>query len=319
MDRFEADHTTAKERVSCDKLKSLKGLIFGTRALQFDALLKKAPTSAELTALSRQLGKPDIYHDIFDLDGTLVPPYAPIPDAVVEMLLDHRRDGRSVVIYTNSPHSDRLSVLKENGIDIAATGIGKPSLRGFSYLCDQQRMDPAHTAMIGNFPVTDMPLVKEGEAPYFPLNVLVESIPPQKKLINSWKKYFRARVFHMLNVATAAVVRRKNPNLLREIDLRNQDELKIPDPRPGDMGAALRQISVYRERGYAELYFSLDDEAKMATYKEAANELAFHEVPHFSVSANGSVILFVPEEDLRLLSISGSDIKIIGPQMEEES
>ncbi|MFH0838396.1 MAG: HAD family hydrolase [Patescibacteria group bacterium] len=229
MDRFEADHTTAKERVSYDKLKSLKWLIFGARALQFDALLKKAPTSAELTALSRQLGKPDIYHDVFDLDGTLVPPYAPIPDEVVEMLLGHRRDGRSVTIYTNSPHSDRLSVLKENGVDIATTGIGKPSLRGFICLCDQQKMDPAHTAMIGNFPVTDMPLVAEGEDPFFPLNVLVESIPPQKKLIDSWRKYFRARVFHMLNVATAAVVRLRNPNLLREIDFQHKDEMKTSD------------------------------------------------------------------------------------------
>ena len=217
MKRLEKDYTAAKERMSSDKMKSLIGLIIGSRALDFDAFLKQAPTSSELTAVSKALKKPDILHTDFDLDGTLVPPYAPIPDEVIEKLTGYLEDDRNVAIYTNSPHSDRLDTLKKSGIAIAETGIGKPSLDGFSRLCDQQKMDPNRTAMIGNFPVTDMPLVREGEPPFFPLNILVKSIPPQKKLTESWRKYLRAKIFHMLNITTAGIVLLRNRNMLRKI------------------------------------------------------------------------------------------------------
>ena len=214
----EADFTTAKESVSFDKLKSLRSLVFGSRALQFDAFLAQAPNSAQLTALAEKRNKPAIHHVVFDLDGTLEPPYAPISSGVIDRLNTYQQDSRNVAIYTNSPHSDRLNVLRQNGIAIAETGIGKPTLEGFKRLCDAEQMDPAHTAMIGNFPITDMPLVAEGEPPFFPVNVLVESIPPQRELIHSWTKYCRARLFHAMNVATARIVQHRNPRLFRDKD-----------------------------------------------------------------------------------------------------
>lgn len=218
MNQFEADCTTVKERVSFDKLNSLRGLIFGQRALQFDAFLKEAPNCEELSSLCEESGKPEIHHAIFDLDGTLVPPYAPITDPVIERLTGYLERGKNVAIYTNSPHSDRLDILRKNGIPIAETGIGKPSLEGFKRLCDAENMNPAHTAMVGNFPITDMPLVREGEDAFFSLNVLVESIPPQRELVESWKKYYRARLFHIINVATAKIVLIRNPNMVRDLN-----------------------------------------------------------------------------------------------------
>lgn len=213
-ERYEADQTTAKERISFDKLKSLKSLIFGQRAKHFDAFLDRAPDSQKITMLSEQLQRPDIRYVIFDLGGTLLPPYAPITNDVVGMLNEHRDAKRNVGIYTNSPHSDRLNVLRYNGIPIAETGIGKPTLEGFQRFCDAEMFDPKHTAMVGNFPLTDMPLVPEGEPPFFSLNVLVESIPPQRELVESRRRYYRARVFHAINKATARIVQIRNPHML---------------------------------------------------------------------------------------------------------
>ncbi len=218
MGNIDKDTTTAKEKVSGDKIKSVWGIIAGFRAHQFDALLKKAPTSGQLSSIALELEKPEIGNVIFDLDGTLVSPYAAIPEEVVENLRGYSKEGRQVAIYTNSPHSARLDVLSKAGIDIAQTGRGKPSLEGFRILCDQCDMDPLHTAMVGNSPITDMPLVENGEAPLFPMNVLVESIPPQRKLVESWSKYFRARVFHAICVAAAGVVKLRNHHMIREVD-----------------------------------------------------------------------------------------------------
>lgn len=217
MSQLEADKTTVKERVSWDKIRSFGALVYGQRARHFDAFLKTVPTSIEMTALAKQLGKPEIESTIFDLDGNLVAPYAPIPPEVIELLLGYKKDGRNIGIQTNSPHTDRLDILRDNGIAIAETGLGKPTLEAARRFCEQQKMDPAHTAMSGNFPITDMPLVKECEPPFFPLNVLAESIPPQRELVETWGKYMRARLFHALNVATAGIVLIRNPNIVREI------------------------------------------------------------------------------------------------------
>ena len=198
-------------------MQSLRGLIFGSRAMQFDAFLNKVPTSEELTAVADALNKPEIRHVIFDLDGTLVPPYAPITNSVIRRLHDYQGQGRDVAIYSNSPDLDRLKPMKDHGIPVALTCIGKPTLKGFDYLCHKQKMDPAHTAMIGNFPVTDMPLVEEGNPPFFPLNILTESIPPRRELVESWGKYFRARVFHTINLVTARIVLMRNSKMLRGV------------------------------------------------------------------------------------------------------
>jgi len=214
--RPEADFTTAKERVSGDKLRSIKSLIIGQRASHFDAFLKEAPNNRRITSLSEQLElveDHEIHNVIFDLDGTLVAPYSPITEGVIAQLNEFLEAGRKVGIYTNSPHTDRLDILRDNGIFIAETGIPKPTCEGYELFCDKHDMDPVHTAMVGNSPITDMPLVAEGQPSLFPLNILVESIPPQKELVESWVKYYRAWLFHEISVAAAKIVQLRNPNM----------------------------------------------------------------------------------------------------------
>lgn len=213
-----APEHNSKESLSSDKLKSLWGLLAGERAFHFNAFLHTAPTSSEFTALAKRFGKPEVRNAIFDLDGTLVPPYAEICKDVRELLRGYIDNGQEVAIYTNSPDADRLNPLRDEGVKIADTGISKPSLEGFSRLCDQCHIDPAETAMIGNFAVTDMPLVPEGSAPFFPMNILVESIPPQWNLVPSLRKYFRARLFHTLNKASAGIVLVRNPMVLLDVN-----------------------------------------------------------------------------------------------------
>jgi predicted HAD superfamily phosphohydrolase YqeG len=217
MHEIEPAHRAVKEEVSSDKMKSVRGLIFGTRALQFDALLKKAPTSDDITAITRVLHKPHIRHMIFDLDGTLEPPYASVTEETINLLKGYQEQGRSVGILSNSPYSDRFKPFLDNGMAVAMTCFGKPTLEAYEYFCEKHKMDPTHTAMVGNFPVTDLPLVEEGQPPFFPLNILTKSIPPQRKLVESWSKYFRASLFHAISVFTTEIVRLKNPNLLRDI------------------------------------------------------------------------------------------------------
>lgn len=212
----EADSTTAKERVSFDKIRSLRSLIFGARSKQFDALLPHIPTSNELTAIAKKLDKPSIDHVVL---GRLVPPYMPITEQIIKKLRSYSEQGRNVVIYTDSSSADQLESLRDFGISLDTTCVDKPSLRGFEYICGRQKMDPAHTAVIGSSPVTDIPLVEEGENSFFSLNILVKPIPPQKKLIGSWGQYFRARFSHTINLATSGIVRLRNPNMLRGIDI----------------------------------------------------------------------------------------------------
>lgn len=215
MRRLEADHTTAKERVSLDKMKSLWGIVAGARASHFNVFLNDAPSSNTITDLSQQLVVPvDIHNVILDVDGTIVAPYAWIDDRAIEKLKGYLKDGRKVGVYTNSPHTDRLDRLRDNGIFVAETGIPKPTLKGFEFACKQQDMDPRHTAMVGNSPITDMPLVGRGQAPLFPLNVLVKSIPPNRQDVKSWMQYYRAWFFHYISVAAAEIVQRRNPNML---------------------------------------------------------------------------------------------------------
>lgn len=218
MNNLEPAHRAVKEEVSSDKMKSVRQLIFGTRAMQFDALLRRAPTSNQMTTIARVLNKPEIHHTIFDLDGTLEPPYAQVTEGTISLLKGYMAQGRSVGILSNSPYSDRFKPFLDNGIAVAMTCLGKPTLEAYEYFCRKNGMDPAHTAMVGNFPVTDMPLVEEGQPPFFPLNILTKSIPPQRKLVESWGKYFRARLFHSLSVVATEIVRMKNPNMLREIE-----------------------------------------------------------------------------------------------------
>jgi len=213
MDKLEADYTANEECDSFNRVKSLRRLIFGSRAMQFDAFLQQVPTSDELTTIAKKLNKPEIRHVVL---GRLVPPYLAMTDEIVKKLRSYSKQGRNLLAYTNSTHSNRLESLKGIGISLETTCIDKPSLRGFEYICNRQKIDPAHAAMIGSYPITDMPLTEEGEAPFFPLNILVASRPSQRKLIGSWRNYFRTRFFYAINLAAVGIVRLKNPNMLRE-------------------------------------------------------------------------------------------------------
>ncbi len=215
-DIISADYTTKKERLSSDKMRSLYSLLFGERANQFDAFLKRPPNRPEFDQLSSALNKTGIRNKIFDLDGTLLSPYSNITQDVRYLIRDLQMDGSTVGIYTNSPHTDRLLDFRDEGVLIAENGIGKPTLEGYMRLCDKYGFDPKETAMVGNSPITDMPLTEDGEEPFFAMNILVESIPPEKRLIPSWRKYFRARLFHLLSVAATGIVLKRNKNILRE-------------------------------------------------------------------------------------------------------
>ena len=213
--RFETDHTTAKERVSLDKIRSLWGIIAGARASHFNAFVGQVPSSNRITDLSQKLVVPvDIHNVILDVDGTIVAPYARIYDEDIKTLKGYLKDGRKVGVYTNSPHTARLDIFRDNGIFVAETGISKPSLKGSELFCEQYDMDPRHTAMVGNSPITDMPLVGRGQAPLFPLNVLVKSIPPNRQDVKSWMQYYRALLFHKISVAATKIVQRRNPDML---------------------------------------------------------------------------------------------------------
>ena len=105
-----------REKFSRDKYRAAVELVFGTRALDFQALLKKVPSVDEFHALSEQL---KIHHQlgnvIFDLDGTLVPPYGSLNESLLEYLESYKSAGKQVVIFTNSPHSKRVDFLRNWG------------------------------------------------------------------------------------------------------------------------------------------------------------------------------------------------------------
>ncbi len=207
-----------RERYSYAKFRSAVELFLGSRPHDFDAFLERVPTFAEFVRIREKLNKPPIQNVIFDLDGTLVAPYADIPPEVTDTTLaSYKKGGIAVFIFTNSPNSLRLETLRQAGITIIESRMGKPSLEAFNEACTDYKLDPQETAMIGNFPITDMPLVRRNEAPLFSVNILVQSIPPERNKIDSMSRYLRARFFHFLNVTTARIVRIRNRSMLRDI------------------------------------------------------------------------------------------------------
>lgn len=217
MGNPEIRYDGSKERLSFDKLKSIYGIIAGSRAMQSDAFLDGAPTSPQLSRLAHMRGKPDPEGVIFDMDGTLVRPYTAITDEVMELLQRHIDDDRKIGIYTNSGHTERLEPLRDIGVEVDPVGLSKPSREGFIRLCDAMGVRPDRTAMIGNSPIADMPLVKEGEDPLFALNILVKSIPPERRDFKSLREYLRPLLFHLLTVPFAKIVCMRNRNLIKGI------------------------------------------------------------------------------------------------------
>ncbi len=194
-----------KESFSFDKIKSFIGVCFGSRAMDFSHYWQCVPSVEEFKEkIDRNLET-----IIFDLDGTLVAPYADVDDKTLEKLREYQKYYQ-IIIFSNSPTSPRLIKLQKDGVDVADSKIGKPTLEAFINLAFFYKFDSCKTAMVGNFPLTDMPLVKNGEIPFFPINILIKSIPPQRKLLKSNAKFLRAYSFHLLAVAVTKIVLFRN-------------------------------------------------------------------------------------------------------------
>ncbi|QQR83992.1 HAD family hydrolase [Candidatus Peregrinibacteria bacterium] len=137
----------SKERMSGDKVRSALSLILGERATQFDAMMQKAPNAGELMVMAKQKGIERLEAVIFDLDGTLLPPYAEVNDAVKSLLEGYLARGIRVFIYSNSPKSDRLSAFKTiekdgHRVIVIETDEPKPSLNGYKGVCSEHKIDP---------------------------------------------------------------------------------------------------------------------------------------------------------------------------------
>jgi len=191
-----------RESLSSDKIESLKGILFGSRVYDFTNYWKSVPSVENF----QKNIKDNLEAIIFDLDGTLVAPYADIDENIFNLLKSYKTKYK-VIIFSNSPSSDRLIKLQKRGIDVVQSDLGKPSLEAFENVCIFYGIDSCKTAMIGNFPLTDMPLVKNGETSFFPINILIKSIPPKRSLLKSNRKFLRAYLFHLLAVFITMIVK----------------------------------------------------------------------------------------------------------------
>jgi predicted HAD superfamily phosphohydrolase YqeG len=185
-------------------------LMVGTRPRDFDVCLERVPSVEELGRITNEIRKPILDNLICDLDGTLVPPYEEIiENSVAELIGGYTNAGKKFIIFTHSKPSARINKLRDAGALIAETHLCKPSLDAYQEVCMKHGCEPGRSGMIGNFPVTDMPLVERGQPPFFVFNGIVESIPPKIGL--------RAKLFHGVSMAWTRIVERKNPNMLRSI------------------------------------------------------------------------------------------------------
>ncbi len=211
-----------KEMFTWDKALSGKSLFNGNRPYEFTHFFKEYPTIERFQQIEQER-ELDIQGVIFDIDGTLVPPYADIPDPVMETLKAYKAAWKIVAVYTNSWYSERLEKLKENWIIVIDTSHRKPSREWFLDACEQMNVEPDHMAMIGNFATTDMPLSEEKHADpedrLFPLNILVQSIPIEWKNIEKTPlAVFKVLRNQWLNLFSGWFVKIRNPDIVEEID-----------------------------------------------------------------------------------------------------
>lgn len=199
-----------------DGRKSLRSIVFGTRARQFDALLGRTPSSAELTALSRKLGKSDVENVILDPEAFALP-HTPLSPDEIELLEGYIRDGRKLVVFSENFPTNHIDDFKHHGIPIDVTTASRPSRRAFEYVCGRRHMDPKNTAVIGGSPITAIPLTPEGEEPFFPLNVLVEPMRPKKESPWHWGDYFRGRLRYVTERFLDRMVCARNSQLVRQV------------------------------------------------------------------------------------------------------
>ena len=258
MESSDCEYRVIEESVLSERLRNLNELVFGTRAKHFDALLNTIPTNSQLTAISDRLGKPTIDNVILTVDGTLAPPYGRIYQEALAKTKGYIEGDRKVAVHTDNTMTARIEKLRRAGVIIPRSDMGSLPKIDFNELCEQCEMDPAHTAMIGNSAIDDMPFVADGTKPFFPLNILIKSIPPVrgliepvggygphgpsepvegdltremvhavymyhglKKRMKEWAMYRRAKINHLIANAAAGIVRRKNPTILRSSDLNN--------------------------------------------------------------------------------------------------
>ena len=203
------------ESITNDKLKSAKSLLFGDRASKFDVFCSEIPRPHEIQAIQSEVGREEIKNVIFDLDGTLVHPYAEMERDVIFMAMEYQRNNiKNLFLLTHCPKEKMSRIKKFENLGFTLIDGKKPSLETFKSASSRYNLNPKETAMIGNFPITDMPLTSEGEDSYLGLNILVKSIPPRKKDFKSTKEYARILFFHSLAILTTKIVLQKNKNII---------------------------------------------------------------------------------------------------------
>ncbi|MCP4522619.1 MAG: HAD hydrolase family protein [Candidatus Gracilibacteria bacterium] len=202
---------SSKESLSHEKIKSFVDICFHNRSNHFSIFLEKTPSIDEIAILKNEI-QTDIQLAIFDLDGTLVDPYGDISPEIITYLQTYIQNEIQVIIYSNAPDSSRFDIFRKNNIPVSETEISKPNIAGFLETCQQMNIQPEHTAFIGNFPLTDLPL---SQNPVFPLNILVKSIPPKYNSLGLFR-YIRAYSFHVLAKILEYIVLYKHPHLQKK-------------------------------------------------------------------------------------------------------
>gem|GEM_PF-5861459 len=69
--------------------------------MEFTDFLEKVPSIEEFMKIEER-EEADIQGVIFDIDGTLVPPYGEVPENVIALLKSYKNAGKKVAVYTNS-------------------------------------------------------------------------------------------------------------------------------------------------------------------------------------------------------------------------
>ncbi|MBD3270821.1 hypothetical protein GF376_04825 [Candidatus Peregrinibacteria bacterium] len=197
-----------KEHLTIDKFKSLLGIIFGERPFIFTHYLQTVP----LPQAIRQK-YPDINTIIFDIDGTLITPYARLHQEDLNRLSEYLKLDFKVLLFSNNLDIERQRFFRDTPFKYAVTDKPKPSRAAFMQVINEYQINPEKTAMIGNFPITDMPL----GARLFKLNVLIKSVPPIKKNINSFKKWFLAWIYHVISITVTAIVLIRNRKINKKL------------------------------------------------------------------------------------------------------
>ena len=70
-----------------------------------------------------------------------------------------------------------------------------------------------------------------------------------------------------------------------------------------ECGTAYQKISILRNQGYSEAFYSMQDAAHKRAFQQAVEELVFHRLDHHAVQVEGAAILFISKETADFLGI----------------